>query len=77
LLSVYPVLILYMSYNFPSALPLYWFYSNIYTIIQNYFLYRNNDKEAALANVKTASQTGSSNSKKKSNKNSKGAKKSR
>ncbi|TKH46068.1 YidC/Oxa1 family membrane protein insertase [Paenibacillus sp. FSL R10-2782] len=81
LLYVYPVLILFMSYNFPSALPLYWFYSNIYTIIQNYFLYRNKDKEVALANVKTASltKTGSSNSnnKKKGGRNSKGAKKSR
>lgn len=79
LLYVYPVMILYMSYQLPSALPLYWFYSNIYTIIQNYFLYRNNDKEAALANVKTAShtKTGSPNNKKKSGKNTKGAKKSR
>ncbi|MBW4084811.1 YidC/Oxa1 family membrane protein insertase [Paenibacillus sp. S150] len=44
MMMVYPVLIFIMSYNFPSALPLYWFYSNLYTIIQNYFLYRNNDK---------------------------------
>lgn len=43
MMMVYPVLIFIMSYNFPSALPLYWFYSNLYTIIQNYFLYRNND----------------------------------
>ncbi len=44
MMMVYPVLIFIMSYNFPAALPLYWVYSNIYTIIQNYFLYRNNDK---------------------------------
>lgn len=44
MMMVYPVLIFIMSYNFPSALPLYWFYSNLYTIIQNYFLYRNNGK---------------------------------
>ncbi|WP_379137634.1 YidC/Oxa1 family membrane protein insertase [Paenibacillus sp. sgz500958] len=44
MMMIYPVLIFVMSYNFPSALPLYWFYSNLYTIIQNYFLYRNNDK---------------------------------
>lgn len=50
MMMVYPVLIFIMSYNFPSALPLYWFYSNLYTIIQNYFLYRNNDKhKAAIA----------------------------
>nr|WP_154119395.1 YidC/Oxa1 family membrane protein insertase [Paenibacillus monticola] len=44
MMMVYPVLIFVMSYNFPAALPLYWVYSNIYTIIQNYFLYRNNGK---------------------------------
>ncbi|WP_410512924.1 YidC/Oxa1 family membrane protein insertase [Paenibacillus sp. BR2-3] len=43
MMMVYPVLIFIMSYNFPAALPLYWVYSNIYTIVQNYFLYRNND----------------------------------
>ncbi|MDP4096462.1 YidC/Oxa1 family membrane protein insertase [Paenibacillus sp. P96] len=52
LMWVYPVLIFIMSYQFPSALPLYWFYSNIYTIVQNYFLYRNSGKTAAVANVK-------------------------
>ncbi|MNN69268.1 Membrane protein insertase MisCB precursor [compost metagenome] len=52
MMMVYPVLIFIMSYNFPSALPLYWFYSNLYTIIQNYFLYRNNDKtKLAVATV--------------------------
>lgn len=44
MMMVYPVLIFIMSYNFPAALPLYWVYSNLYTIIQNYFLYRNNGK---------------------------------
>ncbi|MDO7906160.1 YidC/Oxa1 family membrane protein insertase [Paenibacillus sp. JX-17] len=51
MLLIYPVLIFIMSYQFPSALPLYWFYSNIYTIIQNFLLYRNTG-EAAAANVK-------------------------
>lgn len=78
LLFVYPVLILFMSYNFPSALPLYWFYSNIYTIVQNYFLYRNNDKTVALANVKAADAPKSgSKGNKKGGKNAKGAKRSR
>ncbi|AWB46720.1 hypothetical protein DCC85_22790 [Paenibacillus sp. CAA11] len=40
MMFIYPVLIFFMAYNFPSALPLYWIYSNLYTIVQNYFLYR-------------------------------------
>ena len=80
MLFVYPILIFVMSFQFPSALPLYWFYSNIYTIVQNYFLYRNNDKTAVVANVKTASadQGQTKGPKKKSGKKGKkGAKKSR
>lgn len=68
MMMVYPVLIFIMSYNFPSALPLYWFYSNLYTIIQNYFLYRNNDKHksaiaaaSAAANAKEVNLTKSKN----------------
>ena len=57
MLWVYPILIFVMSYQFPSALPLYWFYSNIYTIVQNYFLYRNNDKIVAEVNVKQSSSS--------------------
>ncbi|MEY8739116.1 YidC/Oxa1 family membrane protein insertase [Bacillales bacterium AN1005] len=57
MLWVYPILIFVMSYQFPSALPLYWFYSNIYTIVQNYFLYRNNDKVVAEVNVKQNSSS--------------------
>jgi YidC/Oxa1 family membrane protein insertase len=40
MMFIYPVLIFFMAYNFPSALPLYWIYSNLYTIVQNYLLYR-------------------------------------
>ncbi|MEJ8304934.1 YidC/Oxa1 family membrane protein insertase [Saccharibacillus sacchari] len=47
MLFVYPVLIFFMGYQFPSALPLYWAMSNVYTIVQNYFLYRNKDAKAA------------------------------
>lgn len=54
MLWVYPILMFVMSYQFASALPLYWFYSNIYTIVQNFFLYRNNDKEVAASNVQGA-----------------------
>ncbi|WP_223869956.1 YidC/Oxa1 family membrane protein insertase [Paenibacillus sabuli] len=45
ILLIFPVLIFVMAISFPAALPLYWIYSNIYTITQNYFLYvRNSDK---------------------------------
>lgn len=39
LMVIFPVLIFVMSLSFASALPLYWVYSNIFTIIQSYFLY--------------------------------------
>jgi YidC/Oxa1 family membrane protein insertase len=45
MLAIFPVLIFVMALSFPAALPLYWVYSNIYTIVQNYFLYvRSSDK---------------------------------
>lgn len=40
LLFIFPILILVMSLQFPSALVLYWVYSNIFTIIQSYFIYK-------------------------------------
>lgn len=75
MMMVYPILIFIMSYNFPSALPLYWFYSNLYTIIQNYFLYRNNDKHklavaTAGASTGTAREVNLVKSKNNSNSNS-------
>ncbi|WP_168123260.1 YidC/Oxa1 family membrane protein insertase [Paenibacillus sp. HB172176] len=39
IMTIFPVLIFVMSLSFPAALPLYWVFSNLYTIIQNYFLY--------------------------------------
>lgn len=39
MIMIFPVLIFVMAINFAVALPLYWIYSNIYTIIQNYFMY--------------------------------------
>lgn len=39
LMMIFPVLIFVMALNFPSALPLYWVFSNTYTIVQNYFMY--------------------------------------
>ncbi len=45
IMAIFPVLIFVMSTSFPAALPLYWVFSNTYTIVQNYFLYvRSSDK---------------------------------
>lgn len=44
LMLIFPVLIFVMAINFPAALPLYWIYSNIYTIVQNYFMYARSPK---------------------------------
>lgn len=44
LMYVFPVLIFVMAINFPAALPLYWIYSNLYTIVQNYFMYARKPK---------------------------------
>lgn len=39
IMLIFPVLIFVMALSFPAALPLYWIFSNLYTIVQNYFLY--------------------------------------
>lgn len=39
LMFIFPVLIFVMSMSFASALPLYWVFSNIFTIVQTYFIY--------------------------------------
>jgi YidC/Oxa1 family membrane protein insertase len=44
LMLIFPVLIFVMALNFPVALPLYWIFSNIYTIVQNYFMYARSPK---------------------------------
>jgi YidC/Oxa1 family membrane protein insertase len=44
LLYIFPVMIFVMSMSFASALPLYWVYSNIFTIVQTYFIYRPSKK---------------------------------
>ena len=46
MMMVFPVLIFVMAINFAVALPLYWIYSNIYTIVQNYFMYGRRSPEA-------------------------------
>lgn len=47
IMLIFPVMIFVVSLNFPSALVLYWVYSNLITIVQNYFLYRN-DKDTKV-----------------------------
>jgi YidC/Oxa1 family membrane protein insertase len=44
LLYIFPVMIFVMSYSFAAALPLYWIYSNTFTIVQTYFIYRPSKK---------------------------------
>lgn len=39
ILIIFPILIFIMSMQFPSALPLYWVYSNLFTLVQTYFIY--------------------------------------
>jgi YidC/Oxa1 family membrane protein insertase len=40
LMYIFPVMILMMAWNFAAALPLYWIFSNTFTIVQTYFIYR-------------------------------------
>lgn len=55
LLYIFPVLIFVMALSFPVALPLYWIFSNCYTIVQNYFMYarRSPEPEPQQPEVKT------------------------
>ncbi|WP_281883267.1 membrane protein insertase YidC [Paenibacillus sp. YYML68] len=39
LMIIFPVLIFVMAMNFAAALPLYWVFSNIFTVVQTYFIY--------------------------------------
>lgn len=55
LMMVFPVLIFVMAINFAVALPLYWIFSNLYTIVQNYFMYvRGSSKPEAKPEPKNA-----------------------
>ncbi|NTZ16039.1 membrane protein insertase YidC [Paenibacillus sp. JMULE4] len=49
LMIIFPVLIFVMAMNFASALPLYWVYSNIFTIVQTYFIYKPGKAQPAVA----------------------------
>lgn len=55
LMIIFPVMIFVMSMSFASALPLYWVYSNLFTIGQNYFLYGRSNKDGD-ASGKNASE---------------------
>jgi YidC/Oxa1 family membrane protein insertase len=58
LMFIFPVLIFVMALNFPIALPLYWIFSNVYTIVQNYFMYvRRSPKPEDQPQVKTAGKS--------------------
>lgn len=49
LMFIFPVMIFVMSMNFASALPLYWVYSNMFTVVQSYFLYGRSSNKGGLA----------------------------
>lgn len=49
LMYIFPVLIFVMSMNFASALPLYWVYSNLFTVVQSYFLYGRSNQKGGLS----------------------------
>lgn len=61
IIYIFPVLIFVMAINFPVALPLYWIYSNLYTITQNYFMYKRNPKTDPVIDV-TPSKKSNNNS---------------
>jgi YidC/Oxa1 family membrane protein insertase len=49
LMIIFPILIFVMSMNFASALPLYWVYSNMFTVVQSYFLYGRSNQKGGLS----------------------------
>jgi YidC/Oxa1 family membrane protein insertase len=50
---VFPIMIFFISQPLPAALPLYWFYSNIFSIIQTYFIYRDTQPIASTSSTNT------------------------
>lgn len=49
LMLIFPVLIFVMSMNFASALPLYWVYSNLFTVVQSYLLYGRSNQKGGIS----------------------------
>lgn len=66
IMLIFPVMIFFMSRSFPAALPLYWIYSNIFTIVQNLFIYRDRSGGAAVVTA-GAGSTATTTAKKKGN----------
>jgi len=58
LMYIFPVMIFVMAINFPVALPLYWIYSNIYTIVQNQFMYGKSPKKAEVVSPQPKPKNG-------------------
>jgi membrane protein insertase Oxa1/YidC/SpoIIIJ len=48
MMVIMPVMMLVMFYSFPSALSLYWFLSNLFSIVQMWCIRRKTAKEQAL-----------------------------
>lgn len=49
LMFIFPILIFVMAMNFAAALPLYWVYSNLFTIVQTYFIYGGSQNKGGLS----------------------------
>lgn len=45
IMMIFPVMIFTISMGLPAALPLYWVYGNIFSIVQTYFIYGRGSKE--------------------------------
>ncbi|HEX7056505.1 MAG TPA: membrane protein insertase YidC [Bacilli bacterium] len=54
IMYIFPVLIFVMAQSFPAALPLYWVVSNLFTMVQTYFIYGGSQK-GGLSNEKSYS----------------------
>ena len=53
LMFIFPVLIFFMSMNFAAALPLYWVYSNTFTVVQSYFMYGGKKNAVKVEDIKS------------------------
>ena len=60
LMFIFPVMIFVMSMNFASALPLYWVYSNTFTIVQSYFIYGGSKKKGSTLVIEAPQAKGGS-----------------
>jgi YidC/Oxa1 family membrane protein insertase len=60
LMFIFPVLIFVMSMNFASALPLYWVFSNTFTIVQSYFIYGGSKNKGATLVIEAPQSKGGS-----------------